>query len=147
MAERRRTLTTRLAAWIALIFAMSMVTFGAVVFVVATREERDEIGRAQPESAEEMAADVQSEVLIALRTPVLFVQGSRDPLCPLDALEGVRRAMSAPSALHVVEAGNHSLEIGARALRARGETQGDVDRRALEAIAEFVRGATRALRR
>lgn len=91
--------------------------------------------------------ELRSEVLFALRTPVLFVQGSRDPLCPLDALEDVRRKMSAPSTLHVVEAGNHSLELGARDLGARGETQGEVDGRALDAIAEFVRASTRAQRR
>ncbi len=83
--------------------------------------------------------DLRSEVLVALRTPVLFVQGSRDPLCPLDALEDVRRSMSAPTALHVVEGANHSLEVGAKALRARGESQDDVDRRALQTIAELVR--------
>lgn len=85
--------------------------------------------------------DLRSEVLVALRTPVLFVQGSRDPLCPLDALEDVRRSMSAPTALHVVEGANHSLEVGAKALRARGESQDDVDRRALHTIADLVRSA------
>src|SRR5919198_1348059 len=74
--------------------------------------------------------ELRSEVLLALRTPVLFVQGSRDPLCPLDALEDVRRRMAATSALHVVEGGNHSLEVGVRELRARGETQESVDARA-----------------
>ncbi len=82
---------------------------------------------------------LRDEVLVALRTAVLFVQGSRDALCPLAALEQVRPRMAAPNALHVVEGGNHSLEVGARALAARGETQEDVDARALEAIAAFVR--------
>ena len=86
--------------------------------------------------------EVRDEVLVALRAPVLFVQGSRDPLCPLDLLERVRGRMSVRTALHVVEGGNHSLEVGARALAARGETQEDVDRRALDAIAGFVRGVT-----
>ena len=84
---------------------------------------------------------LRSEVLLALRTPILFVQGARDPLCPLDALEDVRARMTAPTALHVVAGGNHSLEVGSRELRARGETQEDVERRALEAIADFARGA------
>src|SRR5690606_36186237 len=53
---------------------------------------------------------LRDEVLLALRTPVLFVQGSRDPLCPLDGLERVRRRMKAPSTLHVVEGGDHSLK-------------------------------------
>jgi predicted alpha/beta-hydrolase family hydrolase len=82
--------------------------------------------------------ELRSEVLLALRAPVLFVQGSRDPLCPLDALEDVRRRMTAPSALHVVEGGNHSLEVGARALRDAGETREDVEARAASAIASFL---------
>ena len=82
---------------------------------------------------------LRDEVLLALRTPVLFVQGSRDALCPLADLEAVRARMAAPSALHVVEGGNHSLEVGVRALAAAGETQDGVDARALEAIAGFVR--------
>jgi predicted alpha/beta-hydrolase family hydrolase len=86
---------------------------------------------------------VRSEVLLALRVPILFVQGSRDPLCPPDRLEEVRARMSAPSTLHVVEGGNHSLEVGKRALAERGETQDDVDARALAAIAGFVRGLVR----
>ncbi len=82
---------------------------------------------------------LRDEVLVALRTPVLFVQGSRDPLCPLDLLERVRGRMTAPTALHVVEGGNHSLEVGARARAARGETQEDVDGRVLAAVAAFLR--------
>jgi predicted alpha/beta-hydrolase family hydrolase len=84
--------------------------------------------------------DVRSEVLLALRTPVLFVQGGRDRLCPLDRLEEVRARMSAPSALHVVEGGDHSLEVGVRALAARGARQEDLDRASLGAIAAFLAG-------
>jgi uncharacterized protein len=83
--------------------------------------------------------ELRSEVLLALRAPILFVQGTRDPLCPLDALEDVRRRMQASSTLHRVEGGNHSLELGARALRAAGETQADVDARTLGAIVAFLR--------
>ena len=84
--------------------------------------------------------EVRDEVLVALRTPVLFVEGTRDPLCPLDLLERVRGRMSAPTSLHVVEGGNHSLEVGVRALAAAGETQDGVDARALAAVAAFVGG-------
>lgn len=87
--------------------------------------------------------ELRSEVLLALRAPVLFVQGTRDPLCPLEALEGVRARMTAPTVLHVVDGGNHSLEVGVRELRARGETQDGVERRAGEAIAAFVEAALR----
>jgi predicted alpha/beta-hydrolase family hydrolase len=82
---------------------------------------------------------LRDEVLLALRTPILFVQGSRDPLCPIELLEPVRDRMRAPSSLHVVDGGNHSLEVGVRALAKRGETQAQVDGAALAAIAAFVR--------
>lgn len=81
---------------------------------------------------------VRDEVLLALGTPILFVQGTRDALCPLDRLEAVRARMTAPSALHVVEGGDHSLEVGARALAARGETQEQVDARIAAEIARFL---------
>jgi predicted alpha/beta-hydrolase family hydrolase len=81
---------------------------------------------------------VRDEVLLALRVPILFVQGSRDGLCPLDLLENVRARMAAPSELHVVEGGDHSLKVAARALAARGEAQDAVEERALAAIAAFL---------
>lgn len=82
--------------------------------------------------------ELRDAVLLALSTPILFVQGTRDPLCPLAALEEVRKRMTAPSALHVVEGGNHSLEVGLRALRAAGRTQEEVDAEVTHAIAAFV---------
>src|SRR5207302_6161157 len=45
---------------------------------------------------------LRDEVLRALNTPILFVQGTRDPLCPLDLLEQVRAEIKAPNFLHVV---------------------------------------------
>jgi uncharacterized protein len=84
---------------------------------------------------------LRDKVLLALRTPVLFVQGTRDALCPLDLLEGVRAEMKAPTFLHVVEGGDHSLQVAKRQLAAAGETQEEVDRRILEAIARFVEQA------
>src|SRR4029434_3686469 len=36
---------------------------------------------------------LRDEVLRALNTPILFVQGTRDSLCPLDLLESVRTEM------------------------------------------------------
>ena len=81
---------------------------------------------------------MRDKVLRDLQTPVLFVQGTRDPLCPLDLLENVRREMTAPNLLHVVEGGDHSLIVGKKQLRAAGETQEEVDARILGAIAQFV---------
>lgn len=82
--------------------------------------------------------DLRTDVLLALRTPVLFVQGSRDALCPLDALASVRQRMEAPTALHVVEGGDHSLRLGVRALREHQLTQEAIDDGIVAAIAAFV---------
>ncbi|MBO0696026.1 MAG: dienelactone hydrolase family protein [Verrucomicrobia bacterium] len=81
---------------------------------------------------------LRDEVLRALRCPILFVQGTRDALCPLDLLERVRAEMEAESVLHVVEGGDHSLRVPKRELQATGKTQEDVDEQTLEAIAGFV---------
>src|SRR5437762_10638427 len=40
---------------------------------------------------------LRDEVLRALTTPILFVQGTRDSLCPLDLLERVRTEMKTPN--------------------------------------------------
>ena len=50
---------------------------------------------------------LRDEVLRALATPILFVQGARDSLCPLDLLQSVRAEMKAPNFLHLVEGGDH----------------------------------------
>ncbi len=80
---------------------------------------------------------LRDQVLLALETPVLFVQGTRDPLCPLDLLADVRARMKAPSTLLIVDGGDHSLAVSAAARKARGETQADSDARVLEAIRSF----------
>jgi len=81
---------------------------------------------------------LRDEVLRVLTTPILFVQGTRDSLCPLDLLERGRSQMKAPNFLHVVEGGDHSLVVTKRQLQAAKKTQDDVDQCVSEAIAEFI---------
>jgi predicted alpha/beta-hydrolase family hydrolase len=81
---------------------------------------------------------LRDEVLRALTTPILFVQGTRDSLCPLDLLERVRAEMKAPNFLHMVEGGDHSLRVPKRQLQATGEPQEDVGQRAFGAVAGFI---------
>jgi uncharacterized protein len=81
---------------------------------------------------------LRDQVLRSLRIPILFVQGTRDPLCPLDLLEKVRREMTAPNFLHVVEDGDHSLLARKRVLAANGQTQEELDLQILNAIRKFV---------
>jgi hypothetical protein len=81
---------------------------------------------------------LRDKVLREMTAPVLFVQGTRDALCPLDLLAQVRSEMRAPNELHVVEEGDHSLVVTKRQLVTQGETQDDVDQRILRVLGEFV---------
>jgi predicted alpha/beta-hydrolase family hydrolase len=81
---------------------------------------------------------LRDKVLIALTTPILLVQGTRDPLCPLDLLDNVRCRMTAPNELHIVTGGDHSLRLRKRDLREANATQEQIDRRVLDAIAAFL---------
>jgi predicted alpha/beta-hydrolase family hydrolase len=81
---------------------------------------------------------LRDKVLHDLQTPILFVQGTRDPLCPLELLEKVRLEMKCPNSLHLVEGGDHSLLVLKRQLHAAGETQEEVDQRIVADIAAFV---------
>jgi uncharacterized protein len=81
---------------------------------------------------------LRDEVLRTVNTPILFVQGTRDALCPLDLLERVRTEMKARNVLHVVDGGDHSLRVPKRQLQAASRTQEDIDRQVLKNIAEFV---------
>jgi uncharacterized protein len=81
---------------------------------------------------------LRDEVLRALTAPILFVQGTRDSLCPLDLLNRVRAEMKAPNFLHLVEGGDHSLRVPKSQLAATGETQDDIDGQAFQAIVGFV---------
>jgi uncharacterized protein len=81
---------------------------------------------------------MRAEVLLKLSTPILFVQGTRDSLCPLDLLAGVREQMKVTNQLYVVEGGDHSLMVTKGQLKAAGETQDEVEERILGKIREFV---------
>src|SRR5512133_551083 len=74
---------------------------------------------------------MRDEVLLALTTPILFVQGTRDPMCPIDLLEDVLSRMRAPHALHLVEGGDHSLRLTKGALRGDPEAQARSDEQVL----------------
>src|SRR5215212_3222555 len=84
-------------------------------------------------------AKLRDKVLRELATSVLFVQGTRDTLCPLPLLEPVLSEMKAPNWLHVVEGGDHSRLVRKRDLKVSGKTQEQVDDAILEAIENFVR--------
>jgi len=86
------------------------------------------------------SSKVRDQVLLELETPILFVQGTRDPLCPLELLAKVRAQMRARNKLFVVDAGDHSLQVTKTQLKAAGETQEKVDERVLHVIRHFIGG-------
>jgi uncharacterized protein len=82
---------------------------------------------------------MRDAVLRKLTTPILLLQGTRDSLCPLDLLKEVRAGMTAPTRLHVVSDGDHSLMAAKRRLRAEGLTQEAVDLSLVAEIADFAK--------
>lgn len=81
---------------------------------------------------------LRDQPLRDLTVPALFVQGTRDPMGPLDTFGELLAEVSAPTHLHVVDGGNHSLEVGKRALAKAGLTQDDVDDAIFAAVSEFL---------
>ncbi|KAL8064019.1 hypothetical protein ABFX02_01G064500 [Erythranthe guttata] len=81
---------------------------------------------------------VRDETLLQLSAPVMFVQGSKDGLCPLEKLEAVRKKMNATNELHVIEGGDHSFKIGKKHLQSTGTNQEEAEDQAVQAIATFV---------
>jgi hypothetical protein len=77
-------------------------------------------------------------VLKELRRPVLFVQGTRDALCPLPLLHEVRQQMTARSELFVVEGGDHSLLVTQTELKRQSTTQAAIERAIVECVQRFV---------
>jgi uncharacterized protein len=83
---------------------------------------------------------LRDQVLREIRTPLLFVEGTRDPLCPLPLLDKIRAEMRAPNELLVVDGGDHSLSVTKGQLKASNQTQENVDQHILERIRSFVAG-------
>lgn len=54
---------------------------------------------------------IRDEHLYDLRLPILFVEGTRDPFCPLDLLEQVRAKIPGAAEVHVIADGDHSFKV------------------------------------
>lgn len=66
------------------------------------------------------------------------MQGSKDPLCPLDKLKGVLSKLRCATKLHVIEGGDHSFKVGKRALEESGKSQEKLEEEAVESIHKFL---------
>lgn len=85
-----------------------------------------------------MNGAIRDEILVQLTVPIMFVQGSKDGLCPLDKLEAVQKKISPMNELHVIEGGDHSFKIAKKHLQAAGSSQSAAEESAVQAIASFV---------
>jgi predicted alpha/beta-hydrolase family hydrolase len=77
--------------------------------------------------------------LYDIEVPMLFVEGTRDPFCPLTTLEHVRKKITAATEVYVVEDGDHSLKVR----KSSGRSTEQAWRDAIDAIADWLgaRGA------
>jgi uncharacterized protein len=73
--------------------------------------------------------------LPAIKVPMLFVQGSRDPFGTPGELRPVIEKLKAPADVYVVETGDHSFKV----LKRAGVTQEDAYEAVLDQIASWLR--------
>ncbi|KAK4262876.1 hypothetical protein QN277_028375 [Acacia crassicarpa] len=81
---------------------------------------------------------IRDETLLELTVPTMFVQGSKDNLCPLEKLEATRKKMEVLSELQVIDGGDHSFKIGKKHLQSKVSTQEEAEDAAVQAIAAFI---------
>lgn len=77
---------------------------------------------------------IRDQHLYDLTVPALFVQGTRDPFCPLPLLKEVRSRMKAPASVLVVEDGDHSFKVR----KSSGRSTSDALQEALDGVAAWV---------
>jgi uncharacterized protein len=80
----------------------------------------------------------RDDVLRELKTPTLFIQGTRDALCPLDTLRPLLQTLTAQTELHIVDGGDHSLQVTRTHLKRHQLTQDAIEQTIMHAIAAFV---------
>ncbi|KAL6865239.1 hypothetical protein ACP4OV_016390 [Aristida adscensionis] len=84
---------------------------------------------------------LRDETLLQLKVPTMFVQGSKDGLCPLDRLESTRKKMTCKNEVHVIDGGDHSFKIGKKYQESTGVNQHDAETEAVKAVRQFVQNS------
>jgi predicted alpha/beta-hydrolase family hydrolase len=67
-------------------------------------------------------SDARAKHLEDVAVPMLFLQGTRDPLAEFTLIEGVVRRLGTGATMHVIEEGDHSFKVPKRS----GRTEADV---------------------
>ncbi len=70
-----------------------------------------------------------------VRVPVLFLQGSRDPMAPLEEIRPVCRELGKNTSLHVVEDADHSFQV----LKRTGRSEAEVLDELAGQVAQFMK--------
>jgi uncharacterized protein len=78
---------------------------------------------------------IRSAHLGDITVPMLFVEGTRDPFCPLETLEKVRADLAAETTVVVVEDGDHSFKVRKSSGRSSEQALDEV----VEAVADWVK--------
>ncbi len=77
----------------------------------------------------------RADHLSKVEKPMLFLSGTRDRLADPELLAGVRDRLGPRATCHVVDGGDHSLQV----LKRSGRKQEDVDREVAEAVGGWCR--------
>jgi predicted alpha/beta-hydrolase family hydrolase len=83
-------------------------------------------------------AQLRADALFRVTSPILFVQGTKDPTCRVDRLEQLIRRIGAPTGLCVLHDADHLF----RPARGSGRPQDEIEREALSAVGAFIRTVT-----
>ena len=78
---------------------------------------------------------LRSAHLNQISVPMLFVEGTRDPFCPLETLEKVRADFTAPVEIAVIDNGDHSLRVR----KSSGRPTEDAWTEAVEQVGDWIR--------
>ena len=71
-------------------------------------------------------SDARARHLDEVKVPMLFLQGSRDPLAELTLIRGVTERLGGRATLHEVEDGDHSFKVLKRAGRTEAQVLDDL---------------------
>jgi predicted alpha/beta-hydrolase family hydrolase len=69
---------------------------------------------------------LRSKHLADITSPMLFIEGSRDPLCDLALLERELARSPADAKIHVIEDGDHSFKVPKRSGRSEAEIWSEI---------------------
>jgi uncharacterized protein len=86
---------------------------------------------------------LRADHLRSVSVPMLFVEGTRDPFCPLATLDRVRAGLAAPTEVAVIDGGDHSFKLRGSAGRSTAEAWSQVVTEVSDWVRRRIRGPAR----